>query len=144
MAYDRINVRWIIRDWDRLFLVKSKDRDYWSLPWWGLDKWEAAQSCLKRELFEELWVKAQIWDLLFSQEFYNKPLDSNILDLFFDVKVSKWFIWWCHSNWSHGFELKESEWIDIQKDTYIMPSFLVNEILTPTGQIFFSQWVSVK
>jgi 8-oxo-dGTP pyrophosphatase MutT (NUDIX family) len=139
MAYDRINVRWIIRDWDKLFLVKSKDRDYRSLPWWWLDKWEKAQTCLKRELYEELWIEADIGDLLFSQEFYNKEYDIYILDLFFNVKLNMWFISWCHCNWSHWFELKDSNWILISKDLFIKPQFLIDELLNPSWKIFFSE-----
>ena len=50
-------VRAIILDWDKILLVKHKRNDFYALPWWKVDDWEKSKTAIKRELFEELWVK---------------------------------------------------------------------------------------
>lgn len=62
-------VRAIILDWDKILLVRHKWSDFFSLPWWKVDPGEKVKVAMERELFEELWVKAEIWKMLFTHEF---------------------------------------------------------------------------
>lgn len=71
-SWYRISVKWIIysEEW-KVLLCKETDgtRD---LPWWGLDWWEDPVECLKRELYEEMWLVAS--------EIVDKPLEFIAID----------------------------------------------------------------
>lgn len=141
MAYDRISVRWIIREWDSIYLVKHiEESGFRALPWGGMDSWEDAKTALKREIMEELWVESTIWKLLFVQEFYDSWREFNILEMFFDVTPHTPLTSNSHLWTSHAHEIYKSERITLG-EVILLPEFLTQELQTPSWTIFFSEWL---
>lgn len=138
MAYDRISVRGIIRDADKIFLVKhTKESWFRALPWGGMDPGEDAKTALQREITEELWIKATIWKLLYVQEFYDSWRNLNILEMFFEVTPSTKLESNSHLWTSHAHEIYKSEWVILGEVT-LLPAFLTQELQKSTWTIFFS------
>lgn len=50
----RKNVRAVIRNGEKLFLIRNEGRDYWTLPGGEIESGERLKEALKRELKEEL------------------------------------------------------------------------------------------
>lgn len=47
----------------KFLLVRHKEKKHWVLPGGHIEKWEDIYSAIKREIEEELWVKAKIiWE----------------------------------------------------------------------------------
>ena len=138
-------VRAIILNWDEILLVKHKWNNFYALPWWKVDEWEKTKKALERELFEELWVKAEIWKMLFVHEFsYEKnkrweEWDINNIEFFFEIKNWKDFVWWV---WTFAeVELDEIKWFKISDLPELKPDFLKEKILEwfeKIGGNFFS------
>lgn len=116
----KIKVRWVIVNNEKIFLVREIKKHFYYLPWGTLEGWESFKDCLKRELMEELWVKAIIWDIVNIREF--KTEDWFYLDLWFKIENSKDFLNIEKENTSHWFEYydegfysyKELEWCDVR------------------------------
>lgn len=53
-CFYRISVKALILDQAKRFLLAKEDSGFWELPGGGLDFGENPQSCLKREIFEEM------------------------------------------------------------------------------------------
>ena len=126
-------VRAIILNWDEILLVRHKWRGFFSLPWWKVDPWEKVKIAMERELFEELWVKAEIWKMLFSHEFTfenNREWETwtkNNLEFFFEIKNPKDFIW---KSWDFAeLELDEIKWFKISEIEDLKPIFLKEKLL---------------
>ena len=51
----RVSLKALILNEDKQFLLIREEK-WWELPWWWLEYWENPQECIKRELFEEMWV----------------------------------------------------------------------------------------
>lgn len=51
----RVSSKALILNEDKQFLLIREEK-WWELPWWWLEYWENPQECIKRELFEEMWV----------------------------------------------------------------------------------------
>jgi len=126
-------VRAIILDWDKILLVKHKWADFFSLPWGKADPGEKVKVAMERELFEELWVEAEIWKMLFTHEFsYEKnrfweEWVKNNLEFFFEVKNWKDFIW---KSWDFAeLELDEIKWFKISEINDLKPVFLKERLL---------------
>lgn len=100
-----IRVRAIIFDneW-KIFWVKHIWSDFMALPWWKLEGSESLKDCLEREIFEELWIKSKIWDLLFVHEFEHKKYLERSIEFFFRIDNFADFGW------------KMLEWRDFKKE----------------------------
>ncbi len=56
-CFYRISVKALIYDENWKILLCKEDTWKWDLPWWWLDHGETYIDCLKRELFEEMWLE---------------------------------------------------------------------------------------
>jgi ADP-ribose pyrophosphatase YjhB (NUDIX family) len=56
-AWYRVSVKAIIYNDKWEFLLCKENNWAWDLPWGWLDHNESVDLCLKRELFEEMWLK---------------------------------------------------------------------------------------
>ena len=54
----RTSVKALILNKDNKFLL-TREEKWWDLPWWWLEYGETPQDCIKRELFEEMWIKVK-------------------------------------------------------------------------------------
>lgn len=61
-AWYRTSVKWIVYSDSWKVMLCKEESGVRDLPWWGLDRWEDPISCLERELFEEMWLKADSID----------------------------------------------------------------------------------
>lgn len=76
----KIRCRAIIIEDSKIFLtVPSLAKEpFYCLPGWKLDEGERLEECIKREVFEELWVNAVVWDMIYVNEFINYTWELNI------------------------------------------------------------------
>ena len=130
MEKRRINVRAIVWRDGKLLGVRHKDDDgtpneYWAVPGGGLDPLESLRDGVKREVFEELGVRAEVGSLLATQQFHSKRTDfDEELEFFFAVNDSADFDTIDLSKTSHGLEeLSEVAFID-PKAVAIKPELL--------------------
>lgn len=129
IAKRRVNVRAIIRKDDKLLAVKHSSDErgeaaYYAVPGGGLDPSESLHDGLKRELYEELGVEAQVGRLLFVQQFPSgrEGYDEE-LEFFFEVTNVDDFLDIDISSTSHGHELAVCEFVDPAAVT-LYPVFL--------------------
>ena len=130
MEKRRINSRAIIWRDGKILAVRHKDTDWaeddhWALPGGGLDYNEFIKDAVKREVFEELGVEAEVGELIGIQQFYSQRKDfSEELELFFHVHDSPDFDKIDLSKTSHGMnEIAEVKFVD-PKQTYMKPECL--------------------
>lgn len=126
----RINVRAVVVRGNKILAVKHKALDgtespYWALPGGGLDPMESLHDGVKREVFEELGVQAEVGKMLFAQQFQSQRSDMDEeLEFHFLVKDSPAFDALDLASTSHGLEeLARVEFVDPKK-VLIMPLFL--------------------
>ena len=55
----RVSIKALIYDENKKILLCKEESWNWDFPGWWLDHWEDYQACLKRELFEEMWLKVK-------------------------------------------------------------------------------------
>lgn len=55
----RVSAKALILDNNKRFLLAQEKNWAWELPWGGIDFWESANDCIKRELEEEMWLSIQ-------------------------------------------------------------------------------------
>lgn len=132
MSERRINVRAIIYSGGKLLAVKHKtssggEAEYWAIPGGGLDPHESLHDGVRREIMEELGVKARVGKLLFMQQFPSTRKDfSEELELFFHIENPEDFSKLDFMTTSHGAdELARCEFID-SKAEFVLPLFLSN------------------
>lgn len=104
----KIKIRWVILDKNKIFLVREIKKHFYYLPWWTLEKWESFKECLKREIFEELWVIPIVWDLLHIREFKTEDW-VYLLDIWFEIKNIEDFKIINKEKATHAFEYYD-EW----------------------------------
>ncbi len=130
MKRRRVNVRAIIWRDGKILAVRHRYIDgstapHWSVPGGGLDSLEALEDGVRREIFEELGVEAQVGRLLFIQQFTSRRHSHDEeLEFIFHVKDSAAFDAIDLSKTSHGLvEIAELAFVD-PKAVFILPSFL--------------------
>lgn len=129
LARRRVNARGIITQDGRILAVKHRTDDrgtaaYYAVPGGGVDPNEPIKAALKRELYEELGVEAQIGRLFFVQQFHSRREGyEEELEFFFEVTNADDFLAVDTTTSSHGFELAVCEFVDPAAVT-IYPVFL--------------------
>ena len=130
MEKRRIGVRGIIFNDGKLLAVKHKKKDgspagFWAIPGGGLDPEESLESGLRREIYEELGINANVGRLLFIQQFTSTRADRDEeLEFFFLIDNSQDFASIDYSSTSHGMEeLAACEFIDAAHE-YVLPRFI--------------------
>lgn len=126
----RINVRAIIYKDGQILAVKHLGEDgeaapYYAIPGGGLDPHESLQDGLRREIMEELGIKAIVGSLLFIQQFHSRRVGyEEELEFFFAIENPEDFTELDISSTSHGsVELAVCEFVDPRQVT-IFPRFL--------------------
>lgn len=76
---------------EKILLVRHKNKDYWSLPWGHIEKWEDLYKALKRELKEELGIKIKIlWNKTWIEIDHIKELPQPLITYKIKYKTKKW------------------------------------------------------
>lgn len=130
MESRRINVRAIIWRDGTLLAVKHKNSDgsespYWAVPGGGLDPAESLTDGVRREIFEETGIAADVGKLLFMQQFRSgRKGFTEELEFFYHISNPEAFTSIDLSKTSHGLEeIARIEFID-PKVEHILPSLL--------------------
>lgn len=98
----KIKVRWVIEKDNKIFLVREINKHFFYLPWGTLDENESFRDCLKREILEEFWIEAVVWELVSIREFKNE--EWFYLDIWFKIENVCDFENINKSKASHSFE----------------------------------------
>ncbi len=99
--------------------------DFWCTIGGGIDPGEGLVDALKREVFEETGVQAQVGPLLYIQQFAHD--DTEHLEFFFLVTNTEDFEAIDVANTTHGAtEIKTIDFIDCSKEV-VLPAFLRHE-----------------
>lgn len=124
----KLAARAIILSQEKILLVQHKGSSFWSLPGGKLDDNEGMKQALKRELFEELGINAEIGKLRFINEFFYTG-GSYSLEFFFEITNREDFE--KELEGSHKeLELEAVEWFDLKNLPEIMPKFLKEKLST--------------
>lgn len=126
---DRISCRGVILDWDKLLVVNLDPKDnYYCLPWGTLEKYEELESCLKREILEELWVEPKIKKLMYIHEVViEKKL--HLIEFFFAIENIEDYHHINLENATHSFEINELRRINIYDESVIfLPKWLLQKL----------------
>lgn len=107
-----IKARWVIKQWNKIFLVKDSRCHQFFLPWWTQEEWETIQECFYREIEEELWVAPIAWEVLKVIENKNRH-DHSSVEFLFEVLNPKDFQNVIKENCSHGDEWLECGFYDL-------------------------------
>lgn len=126
----KIASRAIIIHKEKILLVKHKGRDFFSLPGGKVNLEEDIKSAMRRELFEELGVSAEVGKLLYVHEF-RYPGGSLSLEFFFWIHNGKDFLGKLEGEFTKK-ELAQIAWLDRSEKIEIMPKFLIEKIPVQT------------
>lgn len=121
-----IRVRALIKHNWKVFLVQNNGRDFYCLPGWKHEWEENMKDTLKRELKEELFVDAEIWDLVTINEYLKD--DKYNLDLVFEVKNPENFENFDLDKASHSFELSDVWFFDLNDEKIVLKPSNLREI----------------
>lgn len=126
----RVGVRAIIFKDGKILAVKHKRKDgtpadFWAIPGGGIDPGESLETCLRREVQEELGIEAKPGRLLFVQQFKSTRKDRDEeLEFFFLAENPDDFAAVDFSKTTHGAsELAECEFIDPSNEV-VLPEFI--------------------
>ncbi len=111
-------VRMVILKDEKLLLCKMWK--IWWLPGWWIKWWEQLYEAFKRESIEELWIKATLDNIIFTQDFiWSKIWKDNIhfLEYFCTVKNNEEFalVLDTYRNSSHSYELQDLQWFSLEE-----------------------------
>ena len=120
----KIRCRGVIVHEGKLMLVRnmSKEgpRDFYTLPGGHLEFGEDPETCIARELLEELGVEAKIGKLLFVHT-HVKNNDSHAVEFFFEVLNGVDFLNHEEMQKTHAYEIAEVRWIERGERVHILP-----------------------
>jgi len=116
-----IKCRGIIFHEGKLFLVKHiRSSGAYALPGGKLENGEEILGTLKREIFEELGVRAEVGRLLYVNNYIDVS-GINYIEFFFEIKNGKDFVDTDSFNGAHKEELLEMVWKEKEDDIKILP-----------------------
>ena len=96
----------------KIFLTRDCRNNKFMLPWGTYEVWETLTECLGREIYEELGVHPEIWNLLSFREYYNYLWQYSV-DFWYEIKNFQEFYDIQKENCSHGHEWIEAWFYDI-------------------------------
>lgn len=126
---DRVSCRGIIMEWEELLVVKlNPDDTYYCLPWGTLEKYEQLDTCIVREMKEELGVIPTIWNILFIHEVV-LPNKLHLLEFFYKIENPEEYRSIDLKNASHAFEIHEVKRVNIfDQNVVFLPGWLLEKL----------------
>ncbi len=121
----------IVHDGKLLVVKNSRGSDYYALPGGHLDPHESPETCMARELKEELGVEAQVGRLLFVYTFTDKEEVPSV-EFLFEIQNGQDFLMLGDKERSHAFELSEVRWIDREETINLLPKEIYAHFLSGT------------
>lgn len=119
----------------KIFLTRDCRNKRFMLPGGTYEPWETLTECLQREIFEELWVVPEIWNLLSVREYWNYLWKYSV-DFWYEIKNFQDFYNIQKENCSHGHEWDEAGFYDV--------SLLSQEELMPPNMAELLQKIEEK
>lgn len=108
--------------------LKATD-DFYCLPGWKLDVMETLEDCMLREIEEELGIRWELWPLLFVHQWLLKKWNKHLIEFFYLIINGSDFRSVDLDDSSHGWEISEIKWIDLDNtDFNIAPSFVLDHL----------------
>ena len=132
----KITCRGIFLHEGKILVVKHLPENNWyALAGGTFENNETFDECVKREIYEELWVLPEVGNIAYIHEFWDPKKNSYILEFFYIINNPQDFLKIDLSKTSHGFEICELKWIDPESASEIlMPEFLKKELSGKTLQ----------
>lgn len=93
-----------------------------------MEAWELRREALQREFEEELWVTVDVWELVYVHEYQES--DLTVIEFWYWIKNPKVCEHVDLSTTTHGYELAELRWFDLDTkkdmtlDAEVQPSYL--------------------
>lgn len=106
----RVKARWVIRNNHSILLCELSQGKFYCLPGGTLEPGETLVECLKRELMEELWVRAEVGKILHIQDFVRDG--GTTIDVWYEITNPLDFLEIDLSKATHWNELKSANFID--------------------------------
>lgn len=123
----QIKCRAVVRKGSEVLLCKIKDR-FRCLPWGTLEGGETTKQCLKREIFEELWIDTEIGECIYTQEIVDENI--TLIDFWYSIPYHKSFETINLSSTTHWFELEKIKFLDLETTTEDIKPNNLKEILS--------------
>lgn len=79
----RLQARVIIKDNDKILLVKNPRKDFWYVPGGGMEESEDIYNCAVREAKEETGLNIELGNMLYAQELYDSETNIIHFEIFF-------------------------------------------------------------
>ena len=125
----RVKARWIIRDNDKILLCELNGPGFYCLPGGTLEPGETLIECLKRELFEELWVYAEVGKMIYMQDLVRES--GTTVDVWYEITNPKDFYSIDLSQTTHGNELTSIRFFSLEElDQYDVKPTNIRELLS--------------
>ena len=126
----RVSCRGLIIDQGQLLVVKLKSTDdFYCLPWGKLEYMETIENCIVREINEELNIMPEVGPMLFINQWLLAQYQVHLIEFFYLIMNWSDFRHIDLTSSSHGFEIAELKWIDLDdKDTNVLPSFVLQQL----------------
>lgn len=105
----RVVAKALITDETGKILVVKEKQDFWSLPGGGLEHGESAETCLRRELQEEIGVEdLEIGDIAYSTNVYLDQKDIWMTWIVYRARIHS-------TDFTLGDGVKDARYIDIEE-----------------------------
>jgi 8-oxo-dGTP diphosphatase len=138
----KTSCRGIIIDQGQLLVVKLKPTDdFYCLPWGKLEYMETIENCMIREINEELNIVPEVGPMLFINQWLLEKYQVHLIEFFYLITNGADFrhIDLAHS--SHGFEIAELKWIDLDDvQTNLLPNFVLDYLRGKTIDQIMTMW----
>lgn len=132
----KVACRVVVIDNDEVFIVQHNSTGAVCYPGWTLDEWESLETCIRREIQEELWIDIVNPKLFLIQEVL--WLEKEMLEFFYVVENN---IDFRHINTqaSHADEIMHSQWLPLSEADKAHPVGLnkKRQAYRETGQMQF-------
>lgn len=138
----KISCRGIVINQGQLLTVKLKPTDdFYCLPWGKLDNMETLEHCMAREIKEELGIDWTVWPLLFLHQWLLEKYQKHVLEFFYLITNGSEFRNIDLGDSSHGFEIHEIRWIDLDDTTTVFqPPFVLEHLQGKTMEQIMAMW----
>lgn len=138
----RVSCRGLIIDQGQLLVVKLKSTDdFYCLPWGKLEYMETIESCIVREVREELNIMPEVGPMLFINQWLLENYHVHLIEFFYLIMNWSDFRHIDLTSSSHGFEIAELKWIDLDdKNTNLLPSFILQKLQGKSMEQIIAMW----
>ena len=123
-----VRCRAVILHEGKLLVVKHRPESAWyALPGGHLEWGESVQTCLVREIEEELGARPELGRLLYINTFVDQKLKTHSVEFLFEVTNGAAFTGKSASTPTHAYEIAELRWVASDDDVQILPAQVADD-----------------